>query len=186
MSFQRLLNFIGRNLPKTAAQVAPGAAYSSGFALLGGGGLREAALYGAGDIGANVSAVLAAKALGSKIKNPVLGIQPETLRGGLENVANIAGSMGSNMAITNMLYGDQYSQLSQIQQQLEQRSAVNSLPLQQQQVSAGTLYQTAGLPNTQEFESLLNNESLNNQLNLRSYLKPKELAMLQGNFMGAV
>lgn len=191
MSFQRLLNFVGRNLPKTAAQVAPGAAYSSGFALLGGGGLGEAALYGAGDIGANISAVLAAKALGSKIKNPVLGVQPQTLRGGLENVANIAGSMGSNMAITNMLYGDQYSQLAQIQQQLEQRAAVNSLPLQQQQVSPGTLYQTAGLPEAQQFESLLNqvnlqNESLNNQLNLGRYLKPQELAMLQGDFMGAL
>lgn len=180
MSFQRLLNFVGRNLPKTAAQVAPGAAYSSGFALLGGGGLGEAALYGAGDIGANISAVLAAKALGSKIKNPAFGVQPQTLRGGLENVANIAGSMGSNMAITNMLYGDQYSQLAQIQQQMEQRSAVNALPLQQQQVSSGTMYQTAGLPNPEEFETLLN------QLSLNKYLKPQELAMLQGDLMGAL
>lgn len=191
MSFQRLLNFVGRNLPKTAAQVAPGAAYSSGFALLGGGGLGEAALYGAGDIGANVSAVLAAKALGTKIKSPVLGIQPQTLRGGLENVANIAGSMGSNMAITNMLYGDQYSQLAQIQQQMEQRSTVNTLPLQQQQVSPGTMYQTAGLPNSEEFETLLNqmelnNQNLQNQFSIGKYLKPQELAMLQGDLMGAL
>lgn len=191
MSFQRLLNFVGRNLPKTAAQVAPGAAYSSGFALLGGGGLGQAAIYGAGDLGANISAVLAAKALGSKIKNPVLGVQPQTLRGGLENVANIAGSMGSNMAITNMLYGDQYSQLAQIQQQMEQRSAVNTLPLQQQQVSPGTMYQTAGLPNSEEFEALLNqmelnNQNLQNQFSIGKYLKPQELAMLQGDLMGAL
>lgn len=191
MSFQRLLNFVGRNLPKTAAQVAPGAAYSSGFALLGGGGLGQAAIYGAGDLGANISAVLAAKALGSKIKNPVLGVQPQTLRGGLENVANIAGSMGSNMAITNMLYGDQYSQLAQIQQQMEQRSTVNTLPLQQQQVSPGTMYQTAGLPNSEEFETLLNqlelnNQSIQNQFSLGKYLKPQELAMLQGDLMGAL
>lgn len=191
MSFQRLLNFVGRNLPKTAAQVAPGAAYSSGFALLGGGGLGQAAIYGAGDLGANISAVLAAKALGSKIKNPVLGVQPQTLRGGLENVANIAGSMGSNMAITNMLYGDQYSQLAQIQQQMEQRSTVNTLPLQQQQVSPGTMYQTAGLPNPEEFETLLNqlelnNQNIQNQFSLGKYLKPQELAMLQGDLMGAL
>lgn len=173
MSFQRLLNFVGRNLPKTAAQVAPGAAYSSGFALLGGGGLGQAAIYGAGDLGANISAVLAAKALGSKIKNPVLGVQPQTLRGGLENVANIAGSMGSNMAITNMLYGDQYSQTAQIQQQVEQRSLTNQLPLDQQLVSPGTNFQMAGLPDAGEFEQLLNRRG-----NWTQYLSPEDQALI--------
>lgn len=189
MSFQRLLNFVGRNLPKTAAEVAPGALFSAGLGLLEGPGAAVA--YGLGDLAGSVPAVLGAKAIGTRITKPILGVKPEVVRGGVENVANILGSLGGTMATTNMLYGDQYSQLAQIQQQMEQRSTVNSLPMQQQQVSPGTLYQTAGLPDAGEFESLLNQLNLNDQaiqdqLSLKRYLKPQELAMLQGDLMGAL
>jgi hypothetical protein len=173
VAFQRLLNFVGRNLPKTAAEVAPGTLLSAGFGLLE--GPTAAVAYGLGDIAGSVPAVLAAKALGSRIKNPVLGMKPETVRGGLEAGANIAGSLGGTMLTANMLYGNQYTQTPQVQQQIEQRALVNNAPLQAQLVSPGTQFQMAGLPDASQFEQLLNQRG-----NWTQYLSPEDQALLSG------
>lgn len=154
MSFQRLLNFAGRNLPKTLAESAPGALLSAGFGLLEGPGAAVA--YGLGDLAGSVPAVLGAKAIGSRIKKPIAGIQPEAIRSGLEGAANVAGSLGGAMVTSNLLYGNQYAQTPQIQQQIEQRAIANQLPLDQQLVSPGTQFQMAGLPDASQFEQLLN------------------------------
>lgn len=171
MGFQRLLNFVGRNLPKTAAEVAPGALFSAGIGLLEGPGAAVA--YGLGDLAGSVPAVLGAKALGTRIKKPILGVKPETIRGGLEGAANIAGSLGGAMATANLLYGNQYLQTPQIEQQVEQRSLTNQLPLDQQLLSPGTNFQMAGLPDAGQFEHLLNRRG-----NWTQYLSPEDQALV--------
>lgn len=173
MSFQRLLNFASRNLPKTLAEAAPGTLLSAGFGLLEGPGAAVA--YGLGDLAGSVPAVLAAKALGSRIKKPIAGIKPETIRGGLEGAANVVGSIGGTMATANLLYGNQYTQTPQIQQQIEQRSLVNQTPINQQLVSPGTQFQMVGLPDASQFEQLLNQRG-----NWMQYLSPEDQALIAG------
>lgn len=173
MSFQRLLNFVGRNLPRTVAEAAPGTLLSAGFGLLEGPGAAVA--YGLGDLAGSVPAVLGAKALGTRIKKPILGIKPETIRTGLEGTANVVGSLGGAMVTSNLLYNNPYSQTAQIQQQVEQRSLTNQLPLDQQLVSPGTNFQMAGLPDSGEFEQLLNHRG-----NWMQYLSPEDQALVSG------
>lgn len=173
MSFQRLLNFVGRNLPKTVAEAAPGTLLSAGFGLLESPGAAVA--YGLGDLAGSVPAILGAKVLGSRIKKPILGVNPETIRSGLEGTANIVGSLGGTMVTSNLLYGNQYNQTPQIQQQVEQRSIVNQAPMGQQLVSPGTQFQMAGLPDASQFEQLLNQRG-----GWSRYLSPEDQALVAG------
>jgi hypothetical protein len=173
VGFQRLLNFVGRNAGDVAKAVAPGSALAAGFGLLEGPAASLA--YGATDFAAAFPATLAARALGSRIKKPVLGLAPKTVQTGLEQVANIGASLGGTVAAANFLYGNRpavvptnMSQEQQIMQQMMQRSAVNELP--QQAVARGTQFQTSGIEFLQNYTQPKSNVAM--------YLSPEDVAIL--------
>jgi hypothetical protein len=147
VSFQRLLNFVGRNAGNVAKAVAPGSLLAGGFGLLE--SPQAALVYGAADFAGSFPATLAARAVGSKIKKPILGIAPKYVQGGIENVANIGASLGTASAASRLLYGDQavtptvMSQEQQLMQEMMQRAELNNLSVQA--VAPGTQFQTAGL-----------------------------------------
>jgi hypothetical protein len=74
-----------------------------------------------------------------------------------------------------LLYGNQYTQTPQIQQQIEQRTLVNQTPINQQLVSPGTQFQMNGLPDASQFEQLLNQRG-----NWMQYLSPEDQALIAG------
>lgn len=165
MSFQRLLNFVGRNAGDVAKAVAPGSALAAGFGLLEGPG--AAATYGLMDLGAAFPATMLARGLTRNVKNSLV-------RGTVENVANIGASLGSTVAASNLLYGNRVmptdmSQPEQIKHQMMQRAAVNNLDVQA--VAPNTQFQTAGL----EF---LNDYTRRQPSNMANYLSESDLALL--------
>lgn len=167
MNFQRLLNFARRNTGDVAKAVAPGSALAAGFGLLE--GTAAAATYGLMDFAAAYPATMLARGLTRNVKNPLV-------RSTAENVANIGASLGSTIAASNLIYGNQglAPQASQVAQQVEQRSLVNQLPLQEQLVSPGTQFQMAGLPDSKQFEQFLNQQG-----GWINYLSPEDQALLQ-------
>lgn len=173
MSFQRLLNFVGKNAGDVAKSVLPGSALAAGFGLLEGPG--AALTYGLADAAVAMPATLAARALGTKITKPILSIQPQTLRNALETTANVGASIGSTVAASNLLYGNRpvtptnMSQEQQLMQQMTQRADVNNL--QVQAVAPGTQFQTAGL----EF---LNDYTKRGQQGMQQYLSSQDAALL--------
>ncbi len=173
MNFQGLLNFVQRNAKNVAKNVAPGSALAGGFGLLE--SPQAALVYGAADFAGAFPLTMAARAAGTKITKPILGIQPQILRSGLENVANIGGSLGSTIAASNLLYGTQpvtptvMSQEQQIMQEMSQRAALNNLDVQA--VAPGTQFQTAGL----EFLDSYRNRKPADWTN---YLSESDLAIL--------
>ena len=174
MGFQQLLNFVGRNAGSVAKAVAPGSAYAAGFGLLE--GPAAGLTYGITDFAAAFPATLAARAIGSKITKPVLGIAPKYVQGGLENVANMGASIGATMTASKALYGNQpevmptnMSQEQQLMQQMMQRSAVNNLPVQG--VARGTQFQTSGIEFLQNY--------VQPPSSIAGYLSPEDLALLK-------
>jgi len=164
VSFQRLLNFVGRNAGDVVKAVAPGSALAAGFGLLE--GPTAAATYGLMDLAAAFPATMAARGLTRNVKNPLI-------RGTAENVANIGASLGSTVAASNLLYGNRpmptdMSQSQQIMQEMNQRAAINNLDVQA--VAPGTQFQTAGI----EF---LNDYVGKEFPSLANYLSPEELAL---------
>jgi hypothetical protein len=157
VSFQRLLNFVGRNAKDVVKSVLPGATLSAGFGLLE--SPQAAAAYGLSDIALSVPTTLAARGLGSRITKPVLGVKPEHLRTGIEHAANIGSQLGSTMVAGNLLYGGQQatSPMMLQEQQTMQRAAINNL--QEQLVSPGTQFQMTGLPSPEHFQQLLNQKN---------------------------
>jgi hypothetical protein len=127
---------------------------TAGFGLLSG-GPKAAAAYGAADFLAAYPATLLARKLGSKITKPVMGIDPKTVRGGLETVANLGASIVSPIAVDAVagkaLYPETAQgnvlQQQQIAQEMEQRAAINGLQTPQL-VSPGTQFQMQGLEQT--------------------------------------
>ncbi len=173
MDLQRLLNLVKQNSKDVEKNVAPGSALAAGFGMLE--GPKAALAYGAADFLGAYPLTMGARALGTKITKPVLGIQPQALRSGLENVANIGGSLGSTVAASSLLYGGQpvtptvMSQEQQIMQEMSQRAAINNLDVQA--VAPGTQFQTAGI------------EFLNDYVNRKppsfmDYLSQEDLALL--------
>jgi len=174
VNFQRLINYISKNTPEVAKSVLPGSLLAGGFGLMD--GPAAAVTYGVADLATALPLTLGARALGSRIQKPILGVSPKALQGGLETVANIGGSLGSTVLASNLLYGNQYSQQQQLNQQIEQRSAINALPLEQQIVSPGTQFQTAGLPSGEDFQNLLNQR----RGNWMQYLTPEDQQLIAG------
>ena len=175
MGFERLLNFIGRNAGDVAKAVVPGSALAAGFGMLEGPAAGLA--YGATDFAAAFPATLAARAIGSRITKPILGVKPQYIQAGLEHVANIGASLGGTMAVSNLLYGNQpavvptnMSQEQQLMHEMAQRAAVNNLSVQA--VAPGTQFQTAGL----EF---LNDYVHRPHPNVATYLSPDDVALLR-------
>ena len=150
---QRLAQYAGKN-KDIVGNVATGSALTAGFGLLSG-GPKAAAAYGAADFLAAYPATLLARKLGSKITKPVMGIDPKTVRGGLETVANLGASVISPAVVDAVagkaLYPETAQgnvlQQQQIAQEMEQRAAINGLQTQQL-VSPGTQFQMQGLEQT--------------------------------------
>ena len=151
---QRLTQYAGKN-KDIVGNVATGSALTAGFGLLAG-GPKAAAAYGAADFLAAYPATLLARKLGSKITKPVMGIDPKTVRGGLETVANLGASIISPVAVDALagkaLYpetaqGNVLQQQQQISQEMEQRAVINGLQTPQL-VSPGTQFQMQGLEQT--------------------------------------
>lgn len=172
MSFQRLLNFVGRNIGGVTKSVLPNTAITAGFGLME--SPQAAAVYGLSDLALSVPATLAARGLGAKITKPVLGIAPESVKGGLELAANVGAQLGSTVAASKILYGNQQatSPMMLQEQQTMQRAAINDL--QNQSVSPGTQFQMTGLPSPDRFQNLLNQQN-----NWTQYLSPRDQALLQ-------
>lgn len=172
MSFQRLLNFVGRNIGDVTKSVLPGTAMTAGLGLMG--SPQAAAVYGLSDLALSVPTTLAARGLGSKITKPVLGVKPEHIRSGIETTANIGAQLGSTRVADEILYGNQQvtSPLMLQEQQTMQRAAVNDL--QNQLVSPGTQFQMTGLPSAEHFQQLLNQRN-----NSAQYLSPEDQLLLQ-------
>jgi putative intracellular protease/amidase len=150
---QRLAQYAGKN-KDIVGNVATGSALTAGFGLLAG-GPKAAAAYGAADFLAAYPATLLARKLGSKITKPVMGIDPKTVRGGLETVANLGASIVSPVVVDAVagkaLYPEtaqgNVPQQQQIAQEMEQRAAINNLQTPQL-VSPGTQFQMQGLEQT--------------------------------------
>lgn len=172
MSFQRLLNFVGRNAKDVVKSVVPNSAITAGFGLLE--SPQAAAVYGLSDLALSIPATLAARGVGTRITKPVLGIQPETVRGGLELATNVGAQLGSTMVAGKILYGDQQATSPTMlqEQQTMQRAAINGL--QDQLVSPGTQFQMTGLPSPEHFQQLLNQKN-----NWAQYLSPEDQLLLQ-------
>ena len=90
----------------------------------------------------------------------------------LETPLNIATSIGAGYMTSPLIYGT--GQQQQMLQQVEQRSLVNQMPFQDQLLSPGTQFQMTGLPDPNNFQQLLNQ-----QTNLAQYLSPEEQLLLQ-------
>jgi len=172
VSFQRLLNFVGRNAKDVVKSVVPNSAITAGFGLLE--SPQAAAVYGLSDLALSIPATLAARGVGTRITKPVLGIQPETVRGGLELATNVGAQLGSTMVAGKILYGDQQATSPTMlqEQQTMQRAAINGL--QDQLVSPGTQFQMTGLPSPEHFQQLLNQKN-----NWAQYLSPEDQLLLQ-------
>jgi len=168
MKLAGLGKFIGQNIGAVAKNVVPGTALSAGFGMLAG-GPQAGLVYGATDLLGSLPATMLGRYAARNIKS-------KGMRNAVEGAANLAGSLGGSMLGTQLLYGGQPQQIAQ---QIEQRSAINQLPLYEQigELAPGTQYQTAGLPSSQPFEELMNQMPRNTWM---QYLDPADQAMLQG------
>lgn len=165
MGFQRLLNFVGRNAGDVAKAVLPGSALAGGFGLLE--SPKAGLTYGLMDAAFAFPATMAARGLTRNVKNPII-------QNALEGVTNIGASIGSTVASSNLLYGNQLmptnmSQAQQIQHEMMQRAAVNNLDVQA--VSPNTQFQTAGLEFLQNYAQQMPQYT--------DYMSPYELQMLE-------
>lgn len=154
--FSRLLNAA----KQVAAPALTSGGLTGGLALLGGSSPVNALAYGVADAAASGGSLALLRKLrpGSyktqTLKNVDTG-EITTTQGTskLEIPVNLVASIGTGTLLSSALEGGNPQSL-QIAQQLEQRSVVNQLPLQQElaNLSPGTMSQVPGT----EFEQLLN------------------------------
>jgi hypothetical protein len=160
-------SWLSKNLGPVIKNVLPGSAVNAGFGLLSG-GPKGALTFGLADVATALPATLLGRYAARNIPN-------EKTRNIIEGAANIGGSLlGTELGINILTAG----QPQQIAQQVEQRSAVNQLPLEQQaaELSPGTQYQLSNA-DPQRFENLLNQMPRNQWM---QYLSQQDQAMLQG------
>ena len=157
--------WLSKNLGSVVKSVLPGTALNAGFGAFAA-GPKGALAFGLSDLATSLPATLLGRYASRNIPN-------KTTRGLIEGGANIAGSLvGTELGSSILMAG----QPQQIAQQIEQRSVVNQLPLNQQltELSPGTQYQLA---DPQHFENLLNQMPRNQWM---QYLSPEDQAMVQG------
>ena len=167
MKLAGLGRFIGQNISSVTKNVLPGTALSAGFGMLAG-GPKEALIYGATDLVGSLPATMLGRYAARNVKN-------EGARNLIEGAANTAGSIGGAILGSQLLAGGQPQQIAQ---QVEQRSVVNQLPLEEQLLerSPGTNFQTVGLSPRAEFEQLLNQAPRSTWAH---YLSPEDQLILQ-------
>lgn len=166
-------------LKQIAGPALTSGALNAGVALLGGASPGQALMSGLVDAAASGAAVGTVRKLDPKayttkrVKNLDTGkIETIQNRSGLETPVNIVTSLGTGYLTAPLIYGG--GQQEQIAQQLQQRSVVNQLPLQQElaNLSPGTMSQVSGA----EFERFLNQMPRNSWM---KYLDSSDQAMLQ-------
>lgn len=159
--------WLSKNLGSVVKSVLPGAALNAGFGAFAA-GPKGALAFGLSDLATSLPATLLGRYAARNVPN-------KTARDLIEGGANIAGSLvGTELGSSILMAG----QPQQIAQQIEQRSVVNQLPLNQQlaELSPGTQYQLP-LADPQHFENLLNQMPRNQWM---QYLSPEDQAMVQG------
>lgn len=169
----------GKLLREIAKPSLTSGALTSGLALIGGANPLQALATGATDFVASAVplGVLRKVSPGSYKKRTVIDkatgkesvvqdVHP------LETPLNVVASVGAGYVTNPIIYGT--GQQQQVLQQVEQRSLVNQLPLQDQFLSPGTQFQMTGLPNPEEFQQFLNR-----QRSWTQYLSPEDQALVQ-------
>lgn len=153
-------------------------ALTAGVSLIGGANPFQALLSGLVDAGASAAAVGGVRKLrpGSygtqRVKDLNTGeIKTIQNTSRLETPVNIATSLGTSFVTAPLIYGGQQEQIAQ---QLQQRTVVNQLPLDQQLagVAPGTMSQVSGA----EFEQLLN--QLPQRSSWLNYLDPEDRQLI--------
>jgi hypothetical protein len=168
--------FTGPGAKETLKAALPGAGLNLALGTLTGGPV-EGLAYAAGDLLVNYPALRAARKFSpgkqQQIKDLATGkITQSYAPSMVENVTNIGASIGSGALVSNLLTPKQQqqteaaaqeflaqqaqqvnpalqSQPQQLDQQILQRSVVNQLPLNQQNLSPNTMYQMQGLEHTE-------------------------------------
>jgi len=156
---------------------------ATGLSLLGGASPLQALASGAVDVAADVATLGALRKLAPKAYTKRTLVDEKTgektIQQGshpLEVPLNIGASVGAGYLTAPLIYGT--GQQQQIAQQVEQRALVNNLQTPQL-LSAGTNFQTAGLPDPKDFEQLLNQRG-----NWQQYLSPEDQALIQQTLGG--
>lgn len=169
----------GQLLRQVAKPALTSGAYSGGMSLLMGANPLQALASGAIDTLASGASLGVLRKASPKSYGQRTLIDEKTgektvqqLTHPLETPLNIATTIGTGYLVNPLIYGSGQGQ--QISQQIEQRSLVNQLPLQEQLLAPGTQFQTAGLPTGDQFQQLLNQRGSWTQ-----YLNPEDQKLLQ-------
>lgn len=175
--FQGILNLIKRN-PDVIKDAGISAALTTGLGALTG-DIPGALRYGVADFAFSYPATLAVRGARPKPTRRVMDVDTGKVteqpgRSSLELPANIGASVLSGMAVSALESPSVMGQQQQISQQIEQRSLINQLPLQYQDVAPGTQFQTTGLPPGDEFQQLLNQRG-----GWTQYLTPQDQVLIQ-------
>lgn len=176
-AFQSILNLIKRN-PDVIKDAGISAALTTGLGALTG-DIPGALKYGIADFAFSYPATLAVRGARPKAVRRVMDVDTGKVteqpgRSSLELPANIGASVLSGMAVSALESPSVMGQQQQIAQQIEQRSLINQLPLQYQDVAPGTQFQTTGLPPGDEFQQLLNQRG-----GWTQYLTPQDQTLIQ-------
>jgi hypothetical protein len=165
--------FAGPKSREALKAAIPGAGLNLALGTLTG-GPAEGLAYAAGDLLFNYPALRAARKFApgkqQQIKDLATGkITQSYAPSVIENITNIGASIGSGALVSSLLTPRQQaglaaqefltqqaqqvnpalqSQPQQLSQQIVQRSAVNQLPLNQQNLAPNTMYQMQGLEHT--------------------------------------
>jgi hypothetical protein len=169
----------GKLLKQIAGPALTSGGLTGGLALLGGSSPLNALAYGVADAAASGGSLALLRKLRPNsyrtqtLKDVDTG-EVRTIQGTskLEIPVNLGASIGTGALLSSALEGGNPQSL-QIAQQLEQRSVVNQLPLQQElaNLSPGTMSQVPGM----EFQQLLNQVPRNQWM---QYLSPEDQQML--------
>ena len=169
----------GRLLKEVAKPSLTSGALASGLSLIGGANPLQALATGAVDAAASAIPLGLLRKFSPKSYAKRTLVDPKTgekiVQQGthnLETPLNIATSVGAGYLTSPLIYGT--GQQQQMMQQVEQRSLVNQMPLQDQLLSPGTQFQMTGLPDPNDFQQFLNQQN-----NWSQYLSPQDQALLQ-------
>lgn len=175
--FQGILNLIRKNTD-VIKDAGTSAAFTTGIGALTG-DIPGALKYGVADFALSYPATLAVRALRPKPSTKVMDVATGKIterpgRSSLEVPVNIGASVLSGLAVSSLDSPAYLGQQQQMAQQIEQRSLINQLPIQAQDLSPGTQFQMAGLPPIDDFQTLLNRKN-----NWTQYLSPEDQALIQ-------
>ena len=169
----------GRLLRDVAKPSLTSGALATGVSLLGGANPLQALATGAVDTAASAIPLGFLRKVSPKSYTKRTLIDTKTgekiVQQGthdLETPLNIATSIGAGYLTSPLIYGT--GQQQQMMQQTEQRSLVNQLPMEYQDLSPGTQFQMTGLPDNKQFEQFLNQQG-----GWINYLSPQDQQLVQ-------